>query len=290
MTDAPAILVVGGDSLVGSWLAAYLRARGDRVVETSRRADRVAAGALKLDLAADPASWPALPPLRGAVLCAAIARLQDCEQDPAGSRQVNVEGVAALAHRLVAAGMPTVFLSTDKVYDGQRPQRRREEPTCPTTEYGRQKAAAEAAMPAGATVLRLSKVVSPTLELFRGWSRELAAGRPITPFSDLMLAPVPVELVAQTIARLIDERRVGLFHLTGARDVSYVEAARALAARLGSDPVLIQPRSSNVGPPPVPYTALDMSIERDLWGLAAPDPESTLRQLAQAVSRADSVM
>jgi dTDP-4-dehydrorhamnose reductase len=284
MTDAPAILVVGGDSLVGGALAAYLRARGDRVVETSRRAERIASGALRLDLAGDPASWPALPQLKGAALCAAVARLQDCEQDPAGSRRINVEGIAALAHRLIAAGVPTVFLSTDKVYDGLRPQRRREEPACPTTEYGRQKAAAEAAMPAQAAVLRLSKVVSPTLELFRGWRRELAAGRPITPFSDLMLAPVPVELVAQVIARLMDERRSGLYHLTGARDVTYVEAARALSATLGSDPALVQPRTSNVGPAPVPYTALDMSVERTLWQLAPPEPDAVLRQLAAALA------
>jgi dTDP-4-dehydrorhamnose reductase len=284
MTDAPAILVVGGDGLVGGVLAAHLRARGDRVVETSRRNDRIAAGALKLDLAADPASWPELPPLKGAVLCAAIARLQDCEQDPRGSWRVNVEGVAALARRLTAAGVATVFLSTDKVYDGTRAQRRREEPTCPTTEYGRQKAAAEAAMPAEAAILRLSKVVSATLPLFAGWSRDLAAGRPITPFSDLMMAPVPVELVVKVIARLIDERRSGLFHLTGARDVNYVEAARVLAETLGCDPGLVQSRTANVGVVPVPYTALDMSLERSLWGLAPPEPDAVLRQLAVALA------
>jgi dTDP-4-dehydrorhamnose reductase len=284
MTDTPAILVVGGDSLVGGVLAAHLRARGDRVLETSRRDDRIAAGALKLDLAADPASWPALPPLHGAVLCAAVARLQDCERDPVGSRRVNVDGVATLARRLTMAEVPTVFLSTDKVYDGSRPRRRREEPTCPTTEYGRQKAAAEAAMPAQAAILRLSKVVSATLPLFAGWSHDLTAGRPITPFSDLMMAPVPVELVTEVIVRLIDERRAGLFHLTGARDVNYVQAAQVLAETLGCDPALVQSRTANVGVLPVPYTALDMSVEHSLWGLAPPEPDAVLRQLALALA------
>jgi len=284
MTDTPAILVVGGDSLVGGAVAAVLRARGDQVLETSRRADRIAGGALPLDLAADPASWPALPPLKGAVLCAAIARLQDCEREPVGSRRVNVEGVAALARRLAVAGVPTVFLSTDKVYDGFRPQRRREEPTCPTTEYGRQKAAAEAAMPTEAAILRLSKVVSPTLALFVGWSRDLSAGRPIEPFSDLMMAPVPAELTAQVIVRLIDERRAGLFHLTGARDVNYVEAARVLVDILNCDPALVRPRAANVGVLPVPYTALDMSLERSLWGLVPPEPDTVLSHLALALA------
>ena len=284
MTDAPAILVVGGDSLVGGVVAATARARGDRVLETSRRTGRIAEGALPLDLAADPASWPALPPLKGAVLCAAIARLQDCERDPVASRRVNVEGAAALARHLVALAVPTVFLSSDKEFDGRRPRRRRQDPTCPATEYGRQKAAAEAAMPAQVAILRLSKVVSPTLQLFQDWTRELAAGRPITPFSDLMMAPIPVELVAQTVLRLIDERQAGLFHLTGARDVDYVEAARVLAATLGSDPTLIQPRASNTGSPPAPHTTLDMSVEQGLWDLAPPEPEAVLRQLALALA------
>ena len=280
MTDAPAILVVGGDSLVGRALAAHLRGRGDRVLETTRRADATGRGALKLDLAADPATWPDLPPLKGAALCAAIARLQDCERDPVLSRRVNVEAISALAHRLAAAGVPTVFLSSDKVFDGLRPLRRRDESTCPNTEYGRQKAAAEAAMPAEAAILRLSKVTAPSLDLFRGWARDLAAGRPITPFTDMVLAPVPVGLVAETIARLLDERRSGLFHLTGARDVSYAAAARLIADVLGADPALIRERASGANPPPSPCTALDMSVETALWGLAPPPAETVLRGLA----------
>lgn len=282
MTDAPAILVVGGDSLVGAALAAHLRARGDSVIETSRRPERIAAGALALDLAADPGTWPDLPPLKGAALCAAVARLQDCERDPAGSRRVNVEGTAALARRLAEADVATVFLSTDKVFDGTRPRRRRDDPACPDSAYGRQKADAEAAMPTAAAILRLSKVVSPTLDLFQGWTRDLKAGRAITPFDDLMMAPVSVERVVDLTARLIDERRSGLFQLSGAEDVNYVEAARILALRLGTDPALIHPRPS--GGTTARHTTLDMSIERGLWGLTPPLVEVTLGDLARRLA------
>ena len=284
MSGRNPVLVIGADGLVGGHVAAFLRRRGGPVIESSRRRERIAAGALALDLAADPARWPALPPLAGAVICAAMARLQDCERDPAGTARVNVTGAAALAERLAAADVPTVFLSSDKVFDGTRPQRRRDERPCPNTEYGRQKAAAEAAMPPSAAILRLSKVVAPEMALFGSWAAELRAGRPITPFWDLMLAPVPVELVAATIAHLIDERRSGIFQLTGDRDVSYVAAAQALVTALGSEPALIEPRAS--GLPPCPHTTLDMGRERELWGLAAPGTAATLLQLSRTVAAA----
>jgi dTDP-4-dehydrorhamnose reductase len=284
MSDSPAILVVGGDSLVGRHLVDFLRRRGDRVVETSRRSERIAAGALALDLATDPARWAPLPPLDGAVLCAAVARMQDCGADPLATAQVNVHGITALAERLAASGVPTVFLSSDKVFDGSRPRRRHDEATCPITEYGRQKAAAEAAMPRSAAILRLSKIVLPDLDLFRSWARDLRSGRPITPFEDLTLAPVPVELVAATIARLIDEQASGTFHLTGDHDVNYVAAAQVLAAALGSDPALIRPRPSGSGLPPCPHTTLDMSQERALWGLQPPETTATLAAIARKLA------
>jgi dTDP-4-dehydrorhamnose reductase len=280
MTDAPAILVVGGDGFVGRVLTAHFRARGDRVIETTRRVGRTAADVLTLDLAADPGAWPALPPLRGAVLCAAIARLQDCERDPAASRRVNVDAPAALAQRLAVAGVPTVFLSSDKVFDGRMAQRRRFDLTCATTEYGRQKAAAERAMPRDVAILRLSKVVSPTVELFQAWVRDLRAGRPITPFEDLTMAPIRVELVAETVSRLLDERRSGIFHLTGDRDVSYVEAAHIVATAIGAAPALVQARPSGTVPPPVQHTTLAMDWEAERWRLASPPTTETLRRLA----------
>lgn len=137
-------------------------------------------------------------------------------------------------------------------------------------------------MPPPAAILRLSKVVSPMLALFQGWMRDLRAGTPITPFDDLMMAPVPVECVADFTARLLDERRGGVFQLSGAADVNYVEAARLLALQLGADPELVHPRPS--GGTTARHTTLDMSIERGLWGMAPPDAQVTLRDLAQRLA------
>ena len=91
-----------------------------------------------------------------------------------------------------------LFLSTDKVFDGTRPQVPADAAPCPVSEYGRQKAAAEAALvermrqSAPAAILRLAKIVSPGMDLLRQWIANLGAGKPIRAFDDMMMALGPL--------------------------------------------------------------------------------------------------
>ncbi len=173
------ILIVGGDSEIASATAAHLQRAGFDIAATTRRRERVAADRPFLDLGGPVADWPIPDGVTGAAVCAAIARLADCTRDPIGSARVNVTGTVALADRLLMRGIPVLFLSSDKVFDGTRPLVPADAPTCPVSEYGRQKAAAEAAlrerMGAGApaAILRLAKVVSPGMELLRQWIASL---------------------------------------------------------------------------------------------------------------------
>jgi dTDP-4-dehydrorhamnose reductase len=187
----------------------------------------------------------------------------------------------ALADKLLAQGIPVLFLSTDKVFDGRRPQVPAETPPCPVSEYGRQKAAAEAALGerrrAGAPVaiLRLAKVVSPGMELLRQWIASLRAGRAIRAFDDMMMAPTPVALVAEAIEQLLSSSKTGVFQLTGPRDIAYSEVALHLARQVGADPALVEAISAySAGLPPgstAPHTTLDSSALRELFAIATPD-------------------
>ncbi|HYE50526.1 MAG TPA: sugar nucleotide-binding protein [Azospirillaceae bacterium] len=258
-------LVVGGDGMVGSHLAAHLRARGLTVHATTRRPDRAGPGTPLVDLTAG--GWPDLDGARygTAFLCAAQARLAQCRADPEGSRRVNVEGAAALARLLSGRGTRVVFLSTNQVFDGSRAPRRAEEAVCPVSLYGRQKAEAEAevlALP-GAAVLRLTKIIHPGLALFEGWVRDLRAGRPIRPFTDLGLACVTVNLVSRCLESILHARdAAGIWQLSAPGDVTYADAAGYIAERLGADAALVQPAAGLAaaqmgGDPPARWTALD---------------------------------
>jgi dTDP-4-dehydrorhamnose reductase len=278
---ADSVLLVGGDSEIGAATAAHLACRGYGVMATTRRRDRVAADRPFLDLAMPLEAWH--PPQHTAAACilAAVSRLSDCAADPAGSALINVTRTVALAEALLARAIPVLFLSTDKVFDGTRPGVPADAPTCPASEYGRQKAAAEAALcrrrAAGApvAVLRLAKVVAPGMALLRQWKSALAAGAPVRAFGDMTLAPVPIAIVATAIERLIAARAGGIFQLSGPCDVSYTDLGRHLAQRLGADAALVSAVSAaSAGLPPgatPANTTLDSTALREGFGIAVPD-------------------
>ena len=275
------ILIVGGESEIAVATVAHLRKRGRDVVATTRRPERVAADRPFLDLSRPVDDWPIPDGVAAACLCAAVARLGDCAKDPAGSARTNVAGNTRLAERLIARNIPVLFLSTDKVFDGERAHVPADAPPCPVSEYGRQKAAAEGAlgelMRAGmpTAILRLAKVVTPGMVLLRQWIGELNRGQPVRAFHDMMMAPTPIALVAQAIEQLLAAPTSGIFQLTGPRDVDYGAVARHLAEEIGTDPELIETVSAySVGLPTgstARNTTLDSSGLAERFGIVVPD-------------------
>jgi dTDP-4-dehydrorhamnose reductase len=274
-------LIVGGDSEIGAAAYRAMKAQGAAVAATTRRSEHVAADRPFLDLAAPLDSWAPPPGTQAVCLCAAIARLSACADDPEGSAHINVAQTLALVQKLLARGIAVLFLSTNQVFDGRTPHERAEAPHSPVSEYGRQKARAEAAllrqMESGAPVaiLRLAKVVSDTMPLIGGWIKDLAAAKPIRVFNDLALAPTPTGLVCTAIAALLQDRARGVFQLTGPRDVTYADIGGFLAAYLGADQKLVDQTSARAaglpeGATPL-HTTLDSSLLRVHYGLEAPD-------------------
>jgi dTDP-4-dehydrorhamnose reductase len=272
-------LIVGGDSEIGA--AAYRAMKAQGAAATTRRRDRVAPDRPFLDLAAPLDDWAPPPGTQAVCLCAAIARLSACADDPQGSAHINVVQTLALAEKLLARSIAVLFLSTNQVFDGRTPHERAEAPHSPVSEYGRQKASAEAAllrqMESGAPVaiLRLAKVVSDTMPLIGGWIKDLTTARPIRVFNDLKLAPTPTDLVCTAIAALLQDRARGIFQLTGPRDVSYADIGGFLAAYLDADPKLVNQTSARSaglpeGATPL-HTTLDSRLMRVHYGLDVPD-------------------
>jgi dTDP-4-dehydrorhamnose reductase len=274
-------LIVGGDSEIGAAASRAMNAQGLSVAATTRRRDRVAPDRPFLDLAAPLDDWAPPPGTQAVCLCAAIARLAACADDPQGSAHINVVQTLALAEICLARGIAVLFLSTNQVFDGRTPHERAEAAHSPVSEYGRQKARAEAALlrqmdnGASVAILRLAKVVSDTMPLIGGWIKDLTAARPIRVFDDLKLAPTPSDLVCTAIAALLQDRARGIFQLTGPGDVSYADIGGFLAAYLDADPKLVNPTSARAaglpeGATPL-HTTLDSGLMRVHYGLEVPD-------------------
>jgi dTDP-4-dehydrorhamnose reductase len=274
-------LIVGGDSEIGAAALRAMKAQGNSVAATTRRKDRVAPDRPFLDLSAPLDDWAPPSGTQSVCLCAAIARLSACAYDPAGSAQINVLQTLALAEKCLARGIAVLFLSTNHVFDGRTPRERPEAPRTPVSEYGRQKARAEAALlgqlanGAPVAILRLAKVMSDTMPLISGWVKDLTAAKPIRCFSDLAVAPTPTDLVCTAISALLQDRARGIFQLTGPRDVTYADIGRFLAGYLGAEPQLVIETSAREaglpeGATPL-NTTLDSSIMRVHYGLGVPD-------------------
>ncbi len=278
-------LIVGIDSQIGGALAESLRQVGFDIHGTSRR--RIEGKDLsRLDLS-DLGGLALLPSCDVAFLCAAETRLATCRNDLKATTLINVVAPATIASHFVRQGSFVIFLSSNAVFDGIVPHRLADSPMCPTTPYGAQKAAAERqilGLGDSVAILRLTKVLTPTLALFKGWIEALKNGREVTPFGDMMLAPVPVSLVTEALARIAEQRAGGIFQASASRDVSYAEAVHHIACRLGAHPDLVRPGIAGVDIPTADlpcHTTLDATRLSALIGRPAPDPFDVIDEVFQ---------
>lgn len=283
-------LIVGGDSEIGAATYGAMRAQGLAIAATTRRRDRVAPDRPFLDFALPLDGWAPPAGTQAVCLCAAVARLGACADDPQGSAHINVVQTVALSEKFLASGIAVLFLSTNQVFDGRIPHQRADAPHSPVSEYGRQKARAETALlrqmenGAPVAILRLAKVVSDTMPLIGGWIRDLGAAKPIRVFNDLALAPTPTDLVCTAISALMQDRAGGIYQLTGPRDVTYADIGRFLAAYLDAEPALVTQTSAREAGLPEgatpPNTTLDSSLLRVLYGLEVPDVWNVVERVA----------
>jgi dTDP-4-dehydrorhamnose reductase len=281
-------LVVGANSEIGSAAARLIRARGGKLTTTTRR-PVTSPDQVQLDFSLPIESFAIPEGVRCACIFVAVARLAACEADPVGSALVNVGRTIALTELLVARGIYTLFLSTNQVFDGEFPDVAADAPMSPVSEYGRQKAEAERwlharmARRAPIGVLRLAKVVSPGMTLLSTWRQELMSGRPIRAFSDMTMAPTPVDLAAMSIVRMMEDRLPVIAQLTGPRDVAYAEIGRYLAKKHGVDPRLVEPVSalaSGMARGSTPrHTTLDSSLLAERYGIRVPDAFEVIDRL-----------
>lgn len=152
--------------------------------------------------------------------CAALADVEACEQDPPGAYAVNAtltrDVIRALPARCLA-----VYVSTDSVFQGERPLATEQDLPCPRTVYARSKLHGEWEV---ALATRNHLIVRTN---FYGWSsgRKRTAGewlyhcletqQAITLFTDFYFTPIYVVDVVERLTRLFERPYRGVIHLAG---------------------------------------------------------------------------
>ena len=183
---------------------------------------------------------------------------------------MNVEHTLELSRQLAERGARLVLLSTNQVFDGSAERPTVDTPPNPTSAYGRQKAAVEAALAeldASGAAVRLTKVLGPRVELFERWAAAWRRGEAVTAFGDMMFAPVTLDHAVGAIldaGRPLEDKgdaRWRIIHVSASHDVTYHDAAVRLADSLGADRRLVRKgswRDVGLDPRHVPtHTALD---------------------------------
>jgi len=236
--------VIGADGKIGRALVERSRREDIHVVQASRRKNAALERKYCLDLSEDQSTWR-IPRCRTvAFICAGITSLESCRNNPEKSRIVNVTNTLLLVQKLIEQGSHVIYLSTNLVFDGSVPFQKPDAVASPTTEYGRQKAEVEGRlvdMGSQIAIVRLTKVVSPSMPLFGNWIRSLNSNQPINPFSDVRFSPVPVSFVTDCLVHIGCNEAAGIVQISNDRDITYEEAARFIAGRIGADPRLIEP-------------------------------------------------
>ena len=178
---------------------------------------------------------------------AAVTNVDKCESDKQTCWDVNVtlvENLARLA-RIVDARM--VHVSTDYVFDGQKGPYAETAVPHPISYYGKSKLAGENACIVGsmqAAVVRTNVVYGPFVERpdFVRWVLDALESRtPIRVVNDQYSNPTYVDDISESILRIIQKKRSGIYHVGGADYCSRYEFALSIAEFFRADPSNISP-------------------------------------------------
>jgi dTDP-4-dehydrorhamnose reductase len=265
------VLIIGGDSTIGSALKKRLRIEGFKVTATTRCHKRHHdSSVVYLDLS-HPASFISIQGLYYdvVVFCASIASVKECEDDPEQTSLINVDATMKLLRILGDSGSHLVFLSTNMVFDGSKPCVPISDNPNPNTEYGRQKAMVESRLLSEyphSSVIRLTKVLHSRMPLFTDWLDRLRSGLCIYPYANRLMAPISLHLAIDTLLWLVTHKLCGIFQVSSNSDISYADAAFQLADLSTADSNLVRPINLSFArpvdgsaSPPTAYASLEFS-------------------------------
>lgn len=279
------ILVTGASGQIGSALVDSLKKNGSDVFGTSRSS--VGANIIELNLENIPLikrQLSQLETLDCLVLCAGVTSIKECRLNPIKSRVVNVDAQIEVAE--VALGMGCtriVFISTDKIFDGNKPFVGADSIANPTTEYGRQKFQAEIELlklGSEVQIVRFTKVLSARNQLLVDWISQLQRGEAITAFVDSVISPVSVDSAVEVISALIAGSGNAINQFSASDEISFYEMGCALAEIIES-PVsnVLQRKASDVGETAITHSSLESTLFSSI------EPMSSLHAVRQIVEK-----
>ncbi len=198
-----------------------------------------------------------------------------CEGDADRAFAVNGTATGFVAQAARDVGARVVFISTDYVFDGDKPTAyvETDQPN-PQSIYGASKLAGEHAMSDRDAIVRISWVCG-----FHGSNMvktilRLADSQPELKFvNDQIGCPTLADDAATMIVRLAEEQRRGIWHVTNQGVASWFEFAQEVLSAAGMDPQRVKAVSTDELTPPRPAKRPANSVLDNLAMRSAGLPE-----------------
>jgi dTDP-4-dehydrorhamnose reductase len=207
---------------------------------------------------------------------AAWTDVDACERDRDRARRINVEGTRNVAR--AAGDAFVVVVSTDYVFDGTLGRAYVEiDGPNPLQVYGHTKLGAERAAKEESDNVAIARTAwlygaprdgAPARNFVRGILDAAAKGTPFDVVDDQVGSPTWTADLARALARLVEARTPGTFHVANAGAVSRYDFARAIVAGAGGDASLVRAISTAKAPPRSAVRPAYAPLEGRAWAKA----------------------
>jgi dTDP-4-dehydrorhamnose reductase len=248
------ILITGSNGSLGHYLVPVLLLKGHHVIATGRGACRLPLRHEHLQYCemdiTDPFSLHDVfqkyqPDV--VVHAAAVSKPDECEQDQSMAYSINVEATVQLLLNAEEHKSFFIFISTDFIFDGKKGMYKEDDVPGPVNFYGRTKLEAEEAVRDYAhdwcivrTVLVYGKPPAGKSNLLTIVKEKLEGKQEYAVVDDQVRTPTYAGDLAVGIAAVIERRAKGIFHISGAEQMTPYQMACTTAKFLNLDSSLLK--------------------------------------------------
>ncbi len=281
-------LIIGGSGLIGSNLAKKLSELGWVTYKTSRSQEECnLESVIYYDLSDPLADVEILPLTDIVILCAGISTKQACEDAPSLAYAVNVGAPIKIAQYFFQNNRKVIFISSSAVFHGSKTVANELSKICPQTLYGWLKVEAERSLQklhilhgqGSLVVVRPTKVFWKELDLLSKWRCALINHQHISAFNQVLISPISIEYLVNSLVRIAQSHYSGVFHLSGELELSFYNFACSLASKLGVTESLVggEERLEEINIPKHALLAMDRTSK--LLGITPQSNEELMRAL-----------
>ena len=178
--------------------------------------------------------------------CVANANIEVCELEPEKAFFVNSEIPRLLAIACKESKTQLIHISTDAVFDGFESMKSENSLAVPKTIYGKSKLSGEKSILKENPSALIARVnffgKSPkNNSIFDFFYNGLSRGIKLSGFTNIYFTPLYVEDTVRAIIYLIENRKSGIFHVTGKERLSKFDFGQKIAKTWGYPVELISP-------------------------------------------------